>query len=207
MAEKQLSGIYIRISSLVVFVFFVLVALVLAYVGGVMSGRVVVEKDAKKNNIKSPIERNLNQNATQENSVFKNILAPEDLHFARDLRDKNVVTPKVDPILDPVTIKQTNENFVGPRLPQTPPTITTESQSLTDYIFQMAAFKDEAVADNLREKLEGKGLRTRMRKDGSLYIVFVLLRGNESRAEEINVIAEELRLGKPVIVNKIAVKN
>lgn len=70
---------------------------------------------------------------------------------------------------------------------------------MQDYVFQVGVFRDEESVDSLRQRLEGRGLRTRMQREGKLYVVLVLLRGDAARAEEVIQIAEELRLGKPVI--------
>ena len=63
----------------------------------------------------------------------------------------------------------------------------------------VGAFRDEASVDDLRQRLEGRGLRTRMERSGKLYLVLVLLRGTDERAAEIPRIMEELRLGKPML--------
>lgn len=76
-----------------------------------------------------------------------------------------------------------------------PPTPAT----MHDYVFQVGAFRDEASVDDLRQRLEGRGLRTRMERSGKLYLVLVLLRGTDERAAEIPRIMEELRLGKPML--------
>ncbi|MBD5627157.1 MAG: SPOR domain-containing protein [Desulfovibrio sp.] len=70
---------------------------------------------------------------------------------------------------------------------------------MQDYVFQVGAFRDEESVDSLRQRLEGRGLRTRMQRKGKLYVVLVLLRGDAARAEEVMRIAEELRLGKPMV--------
>ena len=71
--------------------------------------------------------------------------------------------------------------------------------TMHDYVFQVGAFRDEASVDDLRQRLEGRGLRTRMERSGKLYLVLVLLRGTDERAAEIPRIMEELRLGKPLL--------
>ena len=57
----------------------------------------------------------------------------------------------------------------------------------------------ELLVDDLRQRLEGRGLRTRMERSGKLYLVLVLLRGTDERAVEIPRIMEELRLGTPML--------
>lgn len=68
-----------------------------------------------------------------------------------------------------------------------------------DYVFQVAAFKDEDSVDSLRQRLEGRGLRTRMQRDGKLFLVLVLLRGDAVRAAEVPQIMQELHLGQPIV--------
>lgn len=74
-----------------------------------------------------------------------------------------------------------------------------------DYVFQVAAFKDEDSVDALRQRLEGRGLRTRMQRDGKLFLVLVLLRGDAARAAEVPQIMEEMRLGQPMLRSRKAV--
>ncbi|MEG6503127.1 SPOR domain-containing protein, partial [Desulfovibrio sp. 1214_IL3152] len=74
-----------------------------------------------------------------------------------------------------------------------------------DYVFQVGAFKDEESVDSLRQRLEGRGLRTRMQRSGKLLVVFVMLRGNDARAEEVVHACESLSLGKPILRSKTAV--
>lgn len=86
-----------------------------------------------------------------------------------------------------------------------PPPKPVES-SLFDYTFQVGVFKDEDTVDALRQRLEGRGLRTRMQREGKLYVVFVLMRGTESRVAELGHILEELRLGAPLLRGKKPVR-
>lgn len=155
------------------------------------------------------------------------ILSPEELRFARALRRPDgaaensgpqnkvatsVVIPKESaqapqlPVQIPGQIPgQTGPVQAGASIPasggstQSKPELAPQASPIQDYIFQMGAFKDEESVDSLRQRLEGRGLRTRMQKDGKLFVVLVLLRGDNARAEEVLHIAEELRLGKPII--------
>ena len=67
-----------------------------------------------------------------------------------------------------------------------------------DYVFQVGAFKDADSVDSLRQRLEGRGLRTRMERSGKLYVVLVMLRGTEARAAEVQHTTESMGLGKPI---------
>lgn len=87
----------------------------------------------------------------------------------------------------------------GAAAPQPVAQAPAQPGPMQDYVFQMGAFRDEDSVDSLRQRLEGRGLRTRMQREGKLYVVLVLLRGDAARAEEVMRIAEELRLGRPMV--------
>ena len=76
-----------------------------------------------------------------------------------------------------------------------PPTPT----DMYDFVFQLGAFRDAGIVDDLRQRLEGRGLRTRMERSGKLYLVMVVLRGTDERAREVEAIAQDMHLGKPLM--------
>ena len=154
----------------------------------------------------------------------RGILSPEELRFARALRNEDGApeTPSAPPRQQsPAVAAQVPPAGVGapqppmpgqsaPAMPAAAPvTENTPEQGLQpapaspapmqDYVFQVGAFRDEESVDSLRQRLEGRGLRTRMQREGKLYVVLVLLRGDAARAEEVMHIAEELRLGRPIV--------
>ena len=69
---------------------------------------------------------------------------------------------------------------------------------LFDFVFQVGAFKEADSVDSLRQRLEGRGMRTKMERSGKLYVVLVLLRGDEARAAEVLRSTEGMGLGKPI---------
>lgn len=174
----------------------------------------------------SPAQGQATARASGEPEVSA-ILSPEELRFARALRRpdgapenssplnkaaNSVVIPKESaqapqlPVQIPGQIpRQSGLAQAGASIPasggstQSKPELAPQTSPIQDYIFQMGAFKDEESVDSLRQRLEGRGLRTRMQRDGKLFVVLVLLRGDNARAEEVLHIAEELRLGKPII--------
>ena len=142
------------------------------------------------------------------------ILSAEELRFSRVLRAAPGETVELaSPPLPPAVPPQPAQGQAAPGAPQTPPmppgmqAAVPEGQqapppapaTMHDYVFQVGAFRDEASVDDLRQWLEGRGLRTRMERSGKLYLVLVLLRGTDERAAEIPRIMEELRLGKPML--------
>lgn len=70
-----------------------------------------------------------------------------------------------------------------------------------DFTFQVATFKDTNSVDNLRAKLEGAGLRTRMETTKGktvLYKVLVLYRGTADAAQSLRQQLVDMGLGQPI---------
>lgn len=196
-----------RLSSVVTFIFLSTAAIVIAYICGVMAGRSGYVPEINKSEVSHP-------EAHKELLPTKNsthaILLPEDLDYARVLRNEKArervkETKPQDP---PKEIPAIADNTISDKtsVPETPVEAKPDDKNtMFDYVFQLGAFKDEDTVDALRQKLEGRGLRTRMQKDGKLFLVFVLLRGTAERAGEITAIAKELRLGEPIVRAKKSV--
>ncbi|MEG2173003.1 MAG: SPOR domain-containing protein [Desulfovibrionaceae bacterium] len=75
------------------------------------------------------------------------------------------------------------------------------NQNIYDFTFQVATFKDTGSVDNLRARLEGEGLRTRMEKTKGktpLYKVMVVFRGNADAAQSIKQRLTDMGLGQPI---------
>lgn len=75
------------------------------------------------------------------------------------------------------------------------------SQNLFDFTFQVATFKETDSVDNLRAKLEGAGLRSRMEKTTGktpLYKVMVLFRGTAEGAQTVRQTMVNMGLGEPI---------
>ena len=235
----------LRLSSLLALAFLGVAAIALAYVGGVMTGRAsasaerrLAAVEAGKGAPQAPVPGaraggEAVPAAPQQEGP--GILAPEELRFARALRNEDgapeppalqrpapapvapapqapVAVPQI-PGQIPVQVPGQPGQMPQP-LPGAPaqlagaPQVVAPAQAVAqpgpmqDYVFQMGAFRDEDSVDSLRQRLEGRGLRTRMQREGKLYVVLVLLRGDAARAEEVTRIAEELRLGKPILKSR-----
>ena len=234
----------LRLSSLLALAFLGVAAIALAYVGGVMTGRAsasaerrlaAVEAGKSAPQPPAPGARAAGEAApAAPQREGPGILAPEELRFARALRNEDgapepppLQRPAAAPVVPspqaPVTAPQVpGQNPVQPGLPgqmgqplpgapaqaAAAPQVVAPVQAMAqpgpmqDYVFQMGAFRDEDSVDSLRQRLEGRGLRTRMQREGKLFVVLVLLRGAAVRAEEVTRIAEELRLGKPLLKSR-----
>lgn len=212
-AEKEKNGSAhprLRLSSVVAVFFLAIAALSLAYIGGVMVGRdscpvpvtEVVREDAP------PEEKAASE---EESPDTQKILAAEELEFARVLRGEKKRLPKASQPEANYDEKKREatadaQQTVKPEAKTDAPVASPAEASVSpvaagglfDYVFQVGVFGNEAGADNLRQKLEGFGLRTGMEKNGKLCIVLVRLRGDEARAAEVVKIAHELKLGEPV---------
>ncbi|WP_298035053.1 SPOR domain-containing protein [uncultured Desulfovibrio sp.] len=222
--DSPKGALRLRPSSLVAACFLVLAAIVLSYVGGVMSGRTYAVRHATPagtvcggterqsvpngdNPVAAPVAQSVE--AVRDGAdAGQRILAPEDLRFARALRNDNAAQGTPEPAASaqpPVAVNGTSAPtavLAAPLAPavsegQTPPSVPVAT--MFDYVFQVGAFKDEESVDSLRQRLEGRGLRTRMQCDGKLFLVLVLLRGDASRAAEVSQITEELHLGQPIL--------
>ena len=231
--DSPKTGPRLRPSSLVAACFLVLAAVALAYVGGVMSGRAyavrhavpaaATQPGARADAGEKPVDPiSQGVEAVQDGAdAGQRILAPEDLRFARALRNDSANASEPDPARPAPAMPQATaaapgqgaqnthpgQNAPGgvstapfaPAVPegQTPP--PAPAATMFDDVFQVAAFKDEDSVDSLRQRLEGRGLRTRMQRDGRLFLVLVLLRGDAVRAAEVPQIMQELHLGQPIV--------
>lgn len=156
--------------------------------------------------------------ATGTDGEPEGILSAEELRFSRVLRaapgeSVELASPPLPPAVPPQPASAQQPSPGGAQTAATPPmppgmqAAVPEGQqappptpaTMHDYVFQVGAFRDEGSVDDLRQRLEGRGLRTRMERSGKLYLVLVLLRGTDERAAEIPRIMEELRLGKPLL--------
>lgn len=206
-------------SSLLTIIFLSVAAIALAYIGGVMSGRHLYAPVPN-----AQVRTDQKKITPAEKSEDHKILSAEELEFARVLRGESRPTPPISaesidkqPQLTGIPQKGTPEEASQPvateaKKPQesginvsTQTPLPTSVEGISDYVFQLAAFKDETGADRLRQQLEGFGLRTRLEKDGKLCIVLVLIRGSEERVAELANIAAQLRLGTPLMRSRNAV--
>lgn len=223
--------VHLRITSLITAFFLGVAAIALAYIGGVMSGR-HTEQPHAGNSDRSIVVVPQEDDEPQKDKP--EILAAEDLKFAKVLRNEgNAPLEKISPpgssgpdaeIKKPEQQAQNKGSVQAPAEAKNMASVvaaTSESPDklepekimeqpdglISDYVFQMGAFHDEAAVDRLRQTLEGYGLRTAMQKDGKIYLVLVRLRGSEARAAEIKTLAKKLGLGEPVTRSRAVVKN
>ena len=172
----------------------------------------------------------------EEDVPKQKILAAEELRFARVLRGESLPPGMTDGpqartpaavAMQPVGAPAAQAAGQRSPAPATPPTTGANAGqaaqpapenhpvvlnslqpvgNMFDYVFQVGAFKDEESVDSLRQRLEGRGLRTRLQRSGKLLVILVLLRGNEARAAEVVHACEGLNLGKPILRSKTPVK-
>ncbi|GHU96309.1 hypothetical protein AGMMS49974_09970 [Deltaproteobacteria bacterium] len=202
--EQDKSNDGLRLPSFFAACFLVVAAIVLAYLAGVMRGRTHADSADGQHaavNAATTDKTDDRYNTQQRNSnENQRILAPEELRFASILRDTPTTAPRTQSF-KPVTAtpQSAAQPDAIPRTAENPSPQPTQQQSMNDYVFQVAALKNEDSVDALRQRLEGKGLRTRMQRDGKRFLVLVLLRGDETRAAEITQLMADMRLGKPVV--------
>lgn len=209
-SRKEKTVIRISSTSLASILFIGVAAIVLAYIGGVMSGRQSCPVPERQIAESVPLP-----GQTDSSDGGRGILAASELEFARALRGENNRVDRISPQpeekkIDAAPAKEAEkpaEKNAPPRKTPQPqqaqaqpaqPAEDLDSGAIYDHVFQVGAFRDENSVDRLREKLEGHGLRTSMRKEGKVYVVLVRLRGTPARAAEVVGLARSLGLGEPV---------
>ncbi|MBO4334920.1 MAG: SPOR domain-containing protein [Desulfovibrio sp.] len=204
-------------------------AVALAYVGGVMSGRASAEQQWRAEVREAYVagieaERNKEENP-------EGILQPEELEFSRELRNDNRLSRQVSakpvqalpasPVPKPAapagSEKAATDSAGKERAPKEAVTdqvpaaqahqalASLEAQrpsGLQDFVFQVAALKNEDAADALRQRLEGRGLRTYMKRERKLLLIQVKLRGDTARSKELFDILESMHLGRPILISQ-----
>ena len=221
----------LRPSSLLAAGFLVVAAVVLAYLGGVMSGRAYWKAHPQPIAVRSgtsaasapssattPDDDPHAEGGDQASSADagagepkQKVLAAEELRFARVLRNDSATGDAPLKPLPPMTPVQPKPAGVaqagvapaqqggaaGQQAAQSG-IARPQTSGMYDYVFQVGAFKDADAVDSLRQRLEGRGMRTKMERSGKLYVVLVLLRGDEARAAEVLRSTEGMGLGKPI---------
>ncbi|MBQ3059324.1 MAG: SPOR domain-containing protein [Desulfovibrio sp.] len=80
----------------------------------------------------------------------------------------------------------------------------SQEEALYDFVFQTAAFRSRADADALRDRLEDRGMRSRVQQSGKVYLVTVLLRGSQREADNLAEELQRMKLGKPIQLSRKA---
>lgn len=207
--DEKSHVVRVRVQTLIIVSFLALAAVGTAYLAGVMSGRQAHPVDSFGPASELSSDASVKKDMDSERN--EPILSAEQLEFARVLRNEETGSLSK---LKPDPEKKTGEDKkAAPPEPEAQPrpslrqTLEAEkSDEISDYLFQVGAFRDEKTVDNLREKLEGHGLRTLMRKEGKVFLVLVRLRGAAARAAELIGLLGELGLGEPVLRGRSPVK-
>ncbi|MBQ7456179.1 MAG: hypothetical protein IJS54_01005 [Desulfovibrio sp.] len=196
--ETKEQVVTLKPSNLVVLCIVVLCAVALAYVGGVMSGRKSAENEYYQSALKAEEPKEKEQ---EEPSESPGILSARELEFSRVLRNSNMLTePKTQfkPVPQPELPKKETD---------APAIILPKPSGLTDYVYQVAAVKGDDAADALRQRLEGRGLRTYMKRQGNLLLIQIKMRGNAAQTKELLKILESLHLGHPILISQKPAKD
>lgn len=220
--SKRSYTLHLTFSSLVTVGIVLIIGIGWAFVLGVMVGRGYnPEKKVPQLSRWLPEEEQTadkTKPGTVEDTLPKSqIMRLEELNYANSLKSKPGEAPKPAPqhsaTLRPVQVPSAPQGTQGvvvqagaaerptpqpvqrPQAPQTPP---PAPQEIFDYTFQVATFKDTDAVNALRVRLEGEGYRSRMDRDGKLYKVMVLMRGNQERATALQERMKAMGLGQPI---------
>lgn len=208
-------------TSVLTIFLFLLALVVLSFIAGVMNGRNYNIREqnreyeqllANGKNGQKDGQKSGNEPAAQEERP--GILKPSELEYSRLLRsakeEKRLARqqqmpqpPAQKPVPPPGQTPATDASQGGIQ-PVAP--LQAGQVQLFDYTFQVSSLKNEASVDALREKLEGAGLRTRMERRGKVFVVLVLLRGDEARAQAVREAIAGISRGTPLEVGKKPVR-
>lgn len=223
--QTPAAGLKLTLPVLVTACVLFLAALVLAYLGGVMTGRAqwassleesraalaaAAATDGQKDEAAAGESRAADADSAEEALAEASVLAASELRFSRALRAEPGA--RLEPVSPPLPVAQAAKPAAegAPAYPPMPPGMQPAVPAgekappptptdMYDFVFQLGAFREPGIVDDLRQRLEGRGLRTRMERSGKLYLVMVVLRGTDERAREVEAIAQDLRLGKPLM--------
>lgn len=220
-SPSSAEGLKVTLPVLVTACGLFLAALVLAYLGGVMTGRAQWASSLEESRAAlAEAAASAGQKddggaeateAAEAALAEATVLAPSELRFSRALRAE--AGARLEPVSPPLPLAQAPKAVtegapaayppmppgMQPAVPageKAPPPTPTD---MYDFVFQLGAFREPGIVDDLRQRLEGRGLRTRMERSGKLYLVMVVLRGTDERAREVESIAQDMRLGKPLM--------
>lgn len=151
------------------------------------------------------------------------VMRPEDLSYAASLKGKpgqgklappskpgpeikhknmqNATAPVMQ-VHEPATAARQTDLTNQPVIQeQVKPKAPAPAQDMFDFTFQVATFKETGSVDNLRAKLEGAGLRSRMEKTtgkNTLYKVLVMFRGTAEASQSVRQSLVDMGLGQPI---------
>ena len=220
--QTPAAGLKVTLPVLVTASVLFLAALVLAYLGGVMTGRAqwassleesraalaaAAATDGEKEESAAAGEA---QTAADAGNTEDALVEASELRFSLALRAEPVA--RLQPVSPPLPAAQAPKPAAAgaPAYPPMPPGMQPAVPAgekappptptdIYDFVFQLGAFRDPGIVDDLRQRLEGRGLRTRMERSGKLYLVMVVMRGTDDRAREVEAIAQDMHLGKPLM--------
>lgn len=204
------------LSSLACSFFLFVIAILLSYLSGIMLGRShpIVSTSPLPTAVRERMLRGANPDgelAKGEHSDGKasvqKILEPGELAFSRMLRaapgeilsETAVIRP-----LAPAVSRGPNGTLakmppgMSPAVIEGPPQPPAQKADTYDFVFQVAAYRTQAMADRLRLRIESKGYRGKLEHSGRLYVVLLLTRGPLSRVDEVRSDMQKLSMGVPM---------
>ena len=225
-------GLLLKPISLFALCLVILCSVALAYVGGVMSGRKSAEcehqeKLVAKNEVNPsclPVSPQTQALLLPQELEFSRLLRNENRLQQGQVRlqsknDPQKMLPNQEK--EPSLAVSQKENVKDAQIGQSPSVPPSEVRQdsplqahteigagagelppLYDFVLQVAAVKSEDGADALRQRLEGHGLRTFLKREGKLFLIQVRFRGDEARSKELMAILQDLHLGRPMVISQ-----
>ena len=141
---------------------------------------------------------------TEENRTERTqeILPQEELRFMANLKADESATERQQPAAAP--------NGGRPEPQKSENSVLADDSNLYDFVIRVAAFKSDEQADALRARLEGAGMRTRIKNEkaqkGTWSFVLILFRGTEVKMNQMRETLPGFGLRDSIIVSKTAVQ-
>lgn len=163
----------------------------------------------------APVLERLNPQTSSSPEHPEQILTEENLRFMTNLKSDAPPSAEVGNVSQAVDSKASGTAKKGAEgKPDTTgkkeaSEIKTDTTKY-DFVVRAAAFKSENQADDLRARLEGNGIRTRLVREkaqkGTWYHVQILYRGTEAGVEELRTNLKKYAIKDTIIASKKAVE-
>lgn len=158
------------------------------------------------------LERLTPQASTAESP--EQILSEENLRFMTNLKNDATAPVEIGNVNQAVAPKSTTDRKTETGAAKEASSESTEMAKVDnakyDFVVRAAAFKSENQADDLRARLEGNGIRTRLVREkaqkGTWYHVQILYRGTDQGLEDLRNSLKKYAIKDTIVASRTAVE-
>ncbi len=218
--QKNYGAYQITLSPSLCMTVFVTLAITLAFVflfgfilgKGMISEPIMAEPEKFNPQTQSTVSENAENGEQPEN--IDQILPKEELKFLTTLKaESNPETEveEIEPEQEQISSEVAQESLAIPKAqPQGETNQIASIDQVFDYDVRVAAFRREEQADNLRQKLEGGGFRTKKivetDEKGNWYFVHIVMRAKEKQFQENIGLIKDFAIRDYIVKEKKAVE-